>query len=185
MRPRRDPYATLIPKSKGTYALALRLDHGQVIQVGKLGLFEFPAGYYLYAGSAFGPGGLAGRLGRHIALNHAAPSCHWHIDYLRRRAAVVAIWFNQGETRREHDWAALVGQLPGAGYPIRRFGASDCRCPTHLFHFTQHPSAERFSTLLKHAFPGDGPLHIAQIDEAGRPSLRQLAAKEPSFGLDF
>jgi Uri superfamily endonuclease len=164
MMPLRDPNAALIPKSKGTYALILWLDHGQRIQIGKLGAFEFPAGYYLYTGSAFGPGGLAGRLGRHIALNQASASCHWHIDYLHCRAPIVAIWFSRHQTPREHDWAALVGQLAGCSCPAPRFGASDCRCHAHLFHFAQPPAAGRFSALLAHALPGDGPLQIIQID---------------------
>lgn len=177
-----DQYAALIPKSKGTYALILRLEHGQVIQVGKLGSFEFPAGYYLYAGSAFGPGGLAGRLGRHITLDHAASPSHWHIDYLRRRAPIVAIWFGQHQTRREHDWAALVGRLPGCSCPAPRFGASDCRCCAHLFHFVRPPDAGRFSALLSHAFPGDKPLRIIQIDEDIKPISKDPAHERPSLG---
>lgn len=172
MAPSREQSATLIPKSKGTYALILRLDHGQRIQIGKLGTFEFPAGYFLYTGSALGPGGLAGRLGRHLALNHGSASCHWHIDYLRRRAPVTAIWFSQHETRREHDWAALAGRLAGGSFPAPRFGASDCRCDAHLFHFAQPPAVERFAALLDRALPGNGPLQIIQIDEAGRLFLR-------------
>ena len=31
------------------------------------------------------------------------------------------------------DGLASIGSLPGARTPIRGFGASDCRCPTHLF----------------------------------------------------
>lgn len=158
-------YSEPIPGCKGTYALIMRLEPAQTIRVGKLGAFEFPAGYYLYTGSAFGPGGLAGRLGRHMALDHRPRSCHWHVDYLRRRAPVVAIWFSQHETRREHDWAALAGRLAGSTCPAPRFGASDCRCPTHLFHFARPPAAERFSALLNHALPEDRPLQIIQIND--------------------
>ena len=49
----------------GTYALLLRLDKQERITVGKLGTFDFPVGYYLYVGSALGPGGLRARLARH------------------------------------------------------------------------------------------------------------------------
>ena len=159
----------LIPAGKGTYALILHLAQGQSLQVGKLGAFDFPAGYYLYIGSAFGPGGLARRLGRHIALNQANASCHWHIDYLRRRAPIVAVWLSRHQTRHEHDWAALAGQLAGSSYPAPRFGASDCRCRAHLFHFAQPPAVERFAALLDRALPGNGPLQIIQVAEDRRP----------------
>ena len=45
----------------GTYALLLKLDKQEKITVGKLCTFDFPAGYYLYVGSALGPGGLQAR----------------------------------------------------------------------------------------------------------------------------
>ena len=48
--------------SKGIYALVLHLEHREEITVGKLGTVTFPAGYYLYVGSALGPGGLEARL---------------------------------------------------------------------------------------------------------------------------
>jgi Uri superfamily endonuclease len=157
-------YATLIPKSKGTYALILCLDREQRIQIGKLGAFEFPTGYYLYIGSAFGPGGLAGRLGRHLSLNQATTSRHWHIDYLHRQAPVIAAWFSQHQTRHEHDWAALAEKLAGCSCPAPRFGASDCRCHAHLFHFARPPAAGQFSALLDHTLPGNGLLQIIQIE---------------------
>ena len=50
---------------KGTYALVLQLERQEEIAIGKLGTFTFPAGYYLYVGSALGPGGLEARLARH------------------------------------------------------------------------------------------------------------------------
>jgi len=50
----------------GSYALVLRLPSRRKIQVGKLGLFEFPRGHYIYLGSALG--GLDARVGRHLSL---------------------------------------------------------------------------------------------------------------------
>ena len=41
--------------TKGTYILTLSLETKQNIQIGKLGRFKFPSGYYVYVGSAFGP----------------------------------------------------------------------------------------------------------------------------------
>jgi len=56
----------------GTYALLLKLDKQERITVGRLGTFDFPAGYYLYVGSALGPGGLQARLARHRRDNESS-----------------------------------------------------------------------------------------------------------------
>ena len=64
--------------SPGTYALIIALDRARTLQVGRRGKFHFPAGFYFYAGSALGPGGLAGRLERHV---RAAKRLDWHVDY--------------------------------------------------------------------------------------------------------
>jgi Uri superfamily endonuclease len=172
MTPLPDRYTRLLPTSKGAYALILHLETRQVIQVGRLGAFDFPAGYYLYVGSAFGPGGLAARLGRHLTRDHATRPLHWHIDYLRRLTSIVAVWFAEHQTRREHDWAGLAGQMPGAGCPVPRFGASDCRCRAHLFHFDQPPAVQHFSALLTQAFPADRSLQIVQTGEEDRSAMR-------------
>jgi Uri superfamily endonuclease len=149
------------PRKPGTYALVLTLPEDKSIQVGKLGRFDFPAGTYIYVGSAFGSGGLAGRLNRHLRPV-TERRVHWHIDYLAAAASVQAIWFAEQftdhETRREHDWAALVGQLKGATIPAPRFGASDCRCPAHLFHLPQEPDWNTFQQMLFDRPPCDRPL---------------------------
>ena len=72
--------------SKGTYALVLHLECTEEITVGKLGMFTFPAGYYLYVGSALGPGGLEARLARH---RRRGKKLRWHIDYLLEHAQLV------------------------------------------------------------------------------------------------
>ncbi len=124
------------PKGPGTYCLILYRPAGGRISVGQLGQFEFPAGYYLYVGSALGSGGLAGRLRRHLNPNKRT---HWHVDYLSEQAEVVEIWWAAGEARLEHIWATAAGRLPGAAVPVTGFGASDCRCQAHLFHYTDRP----------------------------------------------
>jgi Uri superfamily endonuclease len=109
--------------------LSLRLERGATLRIGRLGTFALPAGAYLYVGSALGPGGLAARVAHH-ARHASAP--HWHIDYLRPHAELVAIWHRAGTARREHEWAVALTRSPGATVPVARFGASDCRCATHL-----------------------------------------------------
>jgi Uri superfamily endonuclease len=102
-------------------------------------------GYYLYVGSAFGPGGLQGRLAHH----HKVPaSPHWHIDYLRQAAEVVEVWAVEGPEKREHAWAQALCSCPDCSIPLNRFGASDCRCPAHLVYRPERPTQEWLEDLL-------------------------------------
>lgn len=134
--------AALRPTERGTYVLVLRLAAPARLTVGRLGAFDFPAGWYGYVGSACGPGGLRGRLAHHLAPVRRP---HWHIDYLRAVAPIEAVWCSAGNAAQEHAWAAALGQLPGAAIVAPRFGASDCRCPAHLFHFATRPELQVFS----------------------------------------
>jgi Uri superfamily endonuclease len=130
---------------RGTYALILRLSDVHTIRVGRLGTFTFPQGWYAYAGSALNRAGLAGRLKHHLQL---AARLHWHIDYLRSAAALEQVWYVQDEARHEHRWAAALCAMPDAVLPVRRFGASDCRCPAHLAHFPDCPQVAVFNALV-------------------------------------
>ncbi|MCU0592573.1 MAG: hypothetical protein MUC57_14005, partial [Desulfobacterales bacterium] len=58
---------------------------------------------------------------------------------LRSAASLQDIWFTPDPVPREHLWAEMTAGLPGAGIPIPRFGASDCRCRSRLFHFASKP----------------------------------------------
>jgi Uri superfamily endonuclease len=121
--------------------LVLRLKRSTTIDVGRLGRVRFSAGWYAYAGSARGPGGLAARISRH--LRSPKPQ-RWHVDYLREHAQPVQIWYALGARKRECAWVQALSGLPGASVPVRRFGASDCRCPAHLVHFAASPDLEAF-----------------------------------------
>ena len=46
--------------------IVLRLKKPTTLTIGRLGVFKFPAGWYTYIGSAFGPSVLGGRLTRHL-----------------------------------------------------------------------------------------------------------------------
>jgi Uri superfamily endonuclease len=103
-------------------------------------------GYYLYIGSAFGPGGLTARLAHHCRI---ATRLHWHIDYLRSALPVVEIWRACHAVRREWLWVKTMGALPGARVPMPGFGASDHRGATHLFRFDRKPSLGTFAAALE------------------------------------
>lgn len=122
----------------GTYALLLYLAAPQSTTVGALGQTRFPAGWYLYLGSALGPGGLAARLARHRRRD--GKRLHWHIDYLRALGTLAEIWTHTSERRQECRWARAAARLPGARVVGPGFGASDCRCVTHLFHYQDRPA---------------------------------------------
>jgi sugar fermentation stimulation protein A len=118
----------------GTYLLVLRLDEAAEIEVGRLGRIAFPAGWYVYIGSALG--GLGARLRRHARLEKRR---HWHVDALRAASTLVAIAVRIGPDRVECQAAALVAGLAGGSQPAPRFGSSDCRCHSHLVFFAAMP----------------------------------------------
>lgn len=118
-----------LPASRGgTYIVVLWLSATRETTVGRLGHIRFPRGYYSYVGSA--KGGLAARLHRHI---HGATTCHWHLDYLRPHARVLA-WCAFADNGYP-ECALARGLLPLGQVICHRFGASDCSCPTHLLYY--------------------------------------------------
>jgi len=125
----------------GTYIVWLYLDRARRIRVGSLGVVTFEPGHYAYVGSAFGPGGIRARLGRHFRRHKKT---RWHIDYLSRVGLIQAAWVSYGSQRLEHHWAGVLQGLPGARLPVARFGASDCRCRTHLTGFSNPLSLKVF-----------------------------------------
>ena len=114
--------------------MLLRLDAPVELTVGRLGTFALPAGWYVYVGSALG--GLAARLRRHA---RRGKPLHWHVDALREVGDLVAVAVRVSPERLECATAAAVAQLPAATVPAPRFGASDCRCASHLLHFPREP----------------------------------------------
>jgi Uri superfamily endonuclease len=71
------------------------------------------------------------------------------------------IWFVYGTVRWEHVWADIVQHLRGASIPLRRFGASDCTCASHLYFFPRCPSWYAFCRKVQHAYR-DHPLICCQ-----------------------
>lgn len=135
----------------GTYALALHCTRHSMIRVGSLGLLETDPGLYFYVGSAFGPGGLCARVGRHAGRRKRD---HWHIDALRKQARFLGAWISPSPHRLEHEWAKRMMLCEGAIVPLARFGASDCRCASHL---TWLGRDERALDEVGHALVDGGP----------------------------
>jgi Uri superfamily endonuclease len=134
-----------IPARPGTYVLLMAATQRRRLTIGRLGALAVREGCYCYVGSARGPGGLRARLRHHLGT---ARRLHWHIDYLRRAARPVAAWFSDDPSCSEHAWADILRAMPGASIPLRRFGASDCKCNSHLFWFATPPDFTEFARRL-------------------------------------
>ncbi|MFQ6026225.1 MAG: DUF123 domain-containing protein, partial [Dehalococcoidia bacterium] len=138
----------------------LQLAAAQQLTVGKLGTFPFPAGYYLYFGSALN--GLESRVRRHLRPEKKR---HWHIDFLASVATMRQVWWSTATDRRECVWARHSHDCPGVTVPIPRFGSSDCKCPAHLVHL---PSWSQVCDLQSE-LASQSPLgvYIAQPSDSG------------------
>jgi Uri superfamily endonuclease len=136
--------------------LLVELAREKDIIVGKLGYIYFPKAFYAYVGSAMN--GLETRLA-HYLRDSEKP--HWHIDYLLKQAKLQDIILcpsepfapsviaseakqshsTQGKLREESHRAQgklrvecfLAQALAGEFQFIPNFGASDCRCKSHLY----------------------------------------------------
>ncbi len=107
-----------------TYQLRIHLAETRFLRIGRLGEFEFPAGDYVYTGSA--KRAFEARIARH--LRHEK-KIRWHIDYL-----LVAPGVQVTEVRRSDSEECALNQATPGTIPSPGFGASDCRhgCGSHL-----------------------------------------------------
>ncbi len=107
-----------------TYQLYLRLSHKVKLSIGKLGVFEFPEGMYIYTGSA--KRGLESRIQRHLAKQK---TLRWHIDYLIASDACQIL-----EVRTFHQSECSLCQQTKGSIIVPGFGSSDCTsgCVSHL-----------------------------------------------------
>ncbi len=92
--------------------------------MGRLGAFDFPAGRYVYTGSA--KRHPEARIARHLSK---AKRLRWHIDYLLAVPGAEVY-----EVLRHTQPECQVNQATGGLALVPRFGASDCAsgCLSHL-----------------------------------------------------
>jgi Uri superfamily endonuclease len=107
-----------------SYQLLIEVSQSLRCVIGRLGEFHFPAGRYVYTGSA--KHHIDARIARHLRQEK---TLHWHIDYLLAAPGVRvvdALRSRRGECALNR---AVRGRIPVAG-----FGASDCTagCGAHL-----------------------------------------------------
>jgi len=116
---------------RGTYCLVLNLSTDSRIRVGSLGTREFPAGIYIYVGSALS--GMESRISRHRSPKKKK---RWHIDYLLDHAEILSV-IAIPSTRKSTECEVLEALLgcEGAKVQVDGFGSSDCSCRSHLIFF--------------------------------------------------
>ncbi len=107
-----------------SYQLYIHLSKCSIIEIGMLGTFEFPAGEYIYTGSA--KRNMEARIQRHLSKSK---KLKWHIDYLLANPNAQVV-----EIKRFSDSECSINQKSEGEILIPRFGASDCknRCGSHL-----------------------------------------------------
>jgi len=107
-----------------SYQLFITLREDARLIIGRLGTFEFPAGEYIYTGSA--RSNFAARIRRHLSQDK---KLHWHIDYL-----LAAPRAGIRDVRTHTEPECLLNQRTDGEIPVPGFGASDCRqhCVSHL-----------------------------------------------------
>lgn len=138
------PETHVVRSEPGTYALLLQSNLTDEIGVGRWRSLRIELGYYLYVGSAFGPGGVRARVTRHFRRQKRN---HWHIDYLREAIEPVCAWFSYEPLRLEHRWARALAQRRDITC-IKGFGCSDCGCASHLFAMSTMPDCAELSSAL-------------------------------------
>ena len=117
-----------IPDEKGSYILFFKTEEKKFITIGKLGKITIKPGIYVYIGSAFGPGGLRARIGRHLKKSKKV---RWHIDYIRKELDIIDIYFSTRSEKLECIWAQEILNS-GAGVLLKNLGSSDCKCMSHF-----------------------------------------------------
>jgi Uri superfamily endonuclease len=146
------------PPPTGSYALVMRIPSRRKIQVGKLGLVEFPRGHYIYFGSALG--GLNGRVDRHLSSDK---KLHWHVDYLSAEVPWEYAWQLADGQRWERIWAGAAMATPGLTLPAPGFGSSDRRCRSHLVRVN---NAQEVRVLLRDLTPPPRRLRLKSVNSS-------------------
>ena len=117
-----------LPADKGAYLLLIELAAPLEVPLPGRPAATLPPGRYVYAGSAYGPGGLRARIGRHLRRDKPR---RWHVDRLTAAGVVVAVVAAPGGS--ECALLERVLAAEGSALPLPGFGSSDCRrCPAHL-----------------------------------------------------
>lgn len=166
-----------LPAAGGTYVLVFRARRQLAFRAGALGRVELPRGWLAYVGSAMGPGGLAARVGRHLA---ASGRPRWHVDYLVRALPPAEVWASQTPASRERTWVEALAALRGLAPVAGGFGASDSPAASHLFHGRRRPALSAFAKELGARCPEDPPPRRYVAPPGAEPPLESLVNLGPA-----
>lgn len=129
---------------RGTYCLVAWLNEAKKIKIGALGEFTFPAGVYVYVGSA--ASGIEQRVRRHESSRKRP---RWHVDYFLADAEIVStIAIPSDDRSMECTVAAALLKCQQADVVPRKFGSSDCDCQSHLIYFGDMDPEDAMETLI-------------------------------------
>jgi Uri superfamily endonuclease len=137
-----------LTSEKGSYILFFSNRYNAKIKIGSLGELLFENGFYMYIGSAFGPGGLTKRIQRHLNPNK---KIFWHIDYLSRNKQfklinIIEIPFSIKEECLIVNFLLENIFLKNEIKSVKNFGSSDCKCKSHLLFY----SGKDIEVAIKH-----------------------------------
>jgi|TARA_B100000315_G_scaffold260157_1_gene319590 sugar fermentation stimulation protein A len=128
-----------------TYCLIINKKKRSRLEIGKLGIFDFPSGFYIYTGSAK-KNRMSSRIKRHLSRDK---TLHWHIDYLLEESVIKDVFLSR---EKECDINRDILLLPNATIISNNFGSSDCSCESHLTYFKDQKSIpnnlEKMEVLL-------------------------------------
>ena len=135
----------ILEEKKGAYCIIMRLKYDKKIKIGKLGVFDFPEGFYVYVGSAMK--NLEQRILRHYS---SLKKKKWHIDYFLESAEITKFLVFPSEKKQECEIAKIL--LANGTTIAEKFGSTDCRCKTHLIYFVTKKELSNAISKLKNKF---------------------------------
>ena len=121
-------------QKQGSYLLYLDLRQCVTLKTGRFRRFLFPAGRYVYVGSALR--GMDQRIARHRRLAEGkSGKLHWHIDFLLTHPDVRLAGERRFPGSMECDVSLGIASRKGTTIPVPGFGSTDCRagCKAHLY----------------------------------------------------
>ncbi|WP_137743132.1 GIY-YIG nuclease family protein [Robertmurraya siralis] len=116
----------IINPSHTLYSIHLHISDEIKVEVGKLGSILFKKGEYIYVGSA--KRNIIARINRHIKEEKVQK---WHFDYLRPHGIITKI-ITYETSIGECQLAEKLRKESGGCWPVKKFGSTDCKCPSHL-----------------------------------------------------
>ena len=128
--------------NKGSYCLIMKLDFDRKIKIGKLGIFDFPEGYYVYVGSAMK--NLKQRIIRHFS---SKKKLKWHIDYFLEHSHIIKVVVFPSNKRLECKISRFLSKY--GSVIAEKFGSTDCDCKTHLYYFVTKKELNNAINKLK------------------------------------